>query len=214
MKKTILLLPFTFFLSCGESGSLLNENLAVTADNVLFSASSASKLGIIQKVHAAELDSNVQVLASNVLLTAGASRLSSANLQAALDEEIAVNLASNLVGTWTIENKSIESLVNGKTGTLTFTSTGATTGTFTISSRGVFAAAGMVPTNADACLATGTPTYELLGDSVLYVNFVATRTVYEAVISVVSMSNNQITLVGGLGCAGGASRVSILTRVS
>lgn len=66
----------------------------------------ASTQGKILRIQASDLPDNVQVLASQVVVDTKNNALESSNLQAALDTEIAVDLTTNIVGVWNIENIS------------------------------------------------------------------------------------------------------------
>lgn len=80
---------------------------SIKASNIILGGSAqvaaTPGLGII-KVQANQLPENVKVQASNVTLVNGASDLQSADLQSALDKEIAINIPQALVGTWDVQN--------------------------------------------------------------------------------------------------------------
>jgi len=210
MKSFIFIVGIASVLSCGGSEATLDEDLVVRAENIIISAGvSVSELGF-NKAHAvATLDETKKVLARNVLISVAVNKLTNEDLQSVLDKEIAVDLATNLIGTWTIINKSLNSNVDGKAGSVTFSANG----TFVVNS-GVFGAAGIADTGAGACDIIGTPTYEIIGGSILYVRFVAGPSQnFDATLSVISLKTNEIVLYGGSGCLGGAIFPSILTRV-
>lgn len=188
--------------SCsGSSSDNVNPTLKVLASNVMLSSANAS----INKSE--DVDTTTKVLASNVELNTDNNKLTSTNLQNALDNEMAVKLSTVLIGTWTIANKTKDPYYDGLTGQITV----ADDGTFSMDS-GVFAAAGI----SESCKPITNSSYEILGNnSIIYISFTDqgayTR---DSVMSVISATSNQVALVGDGGCGwAGVTRASVLTKV-
>src|SRR3989338_5344323 len=86
------------------SNPTLQKDLIVLASNVLFgddasAAEAAPKF--FRRNTSKELDTNIQVLAKNVLLdTSANNRLTSEDLQSALNTELAVDVSTAIVGMW------------------------------------------------------------------------------------------------------------------
>lgn len=85
----------------GCGGGNLDSNLKILASNVVFDPILPGALAA--QTDTTGVDTQTKVLAGNVVLNA-ATGLSSDNLETALNEEIAVNLATTIIGTWSVEN--------------------------------------------------------------------------------------------------------------
>ncbi|MGK6309789.1 hypothetical protein [Variovorax sp. DT-64] len=103
-------------------------------------AGSVGKPDVI-RVQVNELPDNVQVIASNVVLTTASNGLSSTDLQSALDKEIAVNVSKSIVGTWDVENYPATSWCHGSSGRVQLNADG----TATMISGGFFALGSFSP---------------------------------------------------------------------
>lgn len=184
----------------GNGGNGVNPTLQVLASNVILSSASATDIST------KDVDTETQVLAENVVLNTDNNKLSSDDLQDALDNEMAVDLSTVFVGTWTIENKTKDPAYDGLSGQITVSSDG----TFSMDS-GVFAAAGISAT----CTPLSNPTYEILGnDSIIYIIFTDENATRDSVMSVISATSDQIALVGDGACGlAGITKASILTKV-
>ncbi len=183
----------------------------VLAHNVVFNAAN----GVRAAAADGEVDPNLKVLATNVEVSNTGNSLASNNLQSALDNELAVDLATTLPGsTWTIKNRSADDTYGTAVGEVTFSADGKMTLT------GRFAAAGLVEGSENSfCNIPSDIRYEVLGTSVLYVSaHVKAREGSWAenqvvVPTVASRTRDTIVLVGSGGCGIiGQDRVSILTR--
>lgn len=212
-------LPVLFALSLaacdsGNSTSPAPGAKRVLARNVVFNATGA-QAGQVRAASAGdEVDPNLKVLASNVEVSNTGNTLASNNLQSALDDELAVNLATALPGsTWTIRNRSEDSTYSAA-GEVNFTADGKATLT------GYFAAGGLVSGAEDSyCNIPVEIRYEVLGNAVLYVSarVKGREGGYEenqvVIPTVAARTRDTIVLVGSGGCgAVGQDRVSILTR--
>lgn len=81
----------------------------ILAKNVVLNAQASQKTGVsaAQTAQDSNVDPDLRVLASNVQLDNANNALESSNLQAALDDELAVGLATLLPGTtWSITNRA------------------------------------------------------------------------------------------------------------
>jgi hypothetical protein len=95
--------------ACGGEGSRSGNTIA--ASQIILENGTVARAGRdgIIRVQANELPANVQVLAANVSIDPGGSRLRSSNLQKALNDEISPSLELVLPGTWTITNYAVNS---------------------------------------------------------------------------------------------------------
>jgi hypothetical protein len=197
----------------GGSGpsALLSDAGTISASNIILNQGindARAGNGII-RVQANQLPSNVQVLASNVSLTTANNSLISTDLQTALDKELATNLASSLVGTWTISNVTSDSIYSGSlaTGRVTFNADGS----YAIASGG-FAAAGKVASGTGSfCAIPTSQTYQVIDGAIYF----AANAGGDSVAVVAKNTADAITLIGDGGCgAQGVARISKLTRVT
>lgn len=113
----------TLITACGSNNSFI-EDVTTSVDPVVTAPNntvpnygsipasriilnkSASTQGNMIRIQASALPDNVQVLASQVVIDTTKNALESTTLQKALDTEIAVDLTTNIIGIWNIENIS------------------------------------------------------------------------------------------------------------
>jgi hypothetical protein len=192
----------------------------LSAANIILARGIPGKNGMI-KIQASDLPSNVQVLASQVTVVNDSNGLQSADLQTALDTELAVDIVTNIVGVWNVKNYTAYSVFNHPetvVGQVEFKADG----TYTVLSGG-FAVAGKV--------AEGTPgwstthvygssnklcasshhaiTYEVVDGAV----FFRAEERGDGLTSVAKNTKDAITLVGSGGCQINGQHMSRLTRV-
>jgi hypothetical protein len=128
------------YMGCGRSGSNKGStSTVVSAKNIIFrnpqTSIASQRKGTNNKslfkgiflpsafAQEGSLDNNLQVLAENVILDTGSNSLESANLQDALDNEMAIDIPSALSGkTWLVENRSALLDLDNYQGQVTFTS--------------------------------------------------------------------------------------------
>jgi hypothetical protein len=204
-------------LGCDGGSTPSADGKRVLARNVIFSSSSSAQGGDRSAMASAteDVDPNLKVLAQNVEVSNVGNTLAAKNLQSALDDELAVDLATLLPGTtWTIENRTYDEAY-GRTGEVTFTKDGQMT------LSGYFAAGGMVSGSVEDsnCEIPQEIHYEMLGNSVLYLTTQIKGRCCDGLVPrdflpfVAAHTKDKIILVGQGGCGGQAvDRVSILTR--
>lgn len=216
-------LPFLFALSSlsllgcdgGNTSGPTPGAKRVLARNVVFNATGAQAGGVSAFQASGDVDPDLKVLATNVEVSNTGNALASNNLQSALDNELAVDLATALPGsTWTIQNRSADDTYGNVGGEVTFTKDGKMTLT------GRFAAAGLVSgAETSFCNIPTDMRYEVLGNAVVYVSahVKGREGSYEedqvVVPAVAARTRDTIVMVGSGGCGIiGQDRVSILTR--
>lgn len=201
----------------GGSGGEVNSTLRVLASNVMLSSGSAA----VSKT-TGDVDTTTKVVAENVMLdTAAGNILTSDNLQAALNNELAVNLTTEIVGYWSVENAEptstgFRNLCNAsQTQTANYNAPGtvvfASGGTYAVCS-GRFAVAGLEPGDAQYV-----PTSYAVKDSgTIIFNMTATSVATSVPAVATNVSVGSITMISGGGGCGEAvgMRYSKLTRIS
>ncbi|AKJ04025.1 hypothetical protein ATI61_101879 [Archangium gephyra] len=219
--KTLSLLASTCLLlaGCKEEPA---SNRRILAKNVVLDAQASQKTGVsaAQAAQDSNVDPDLRVLASNVQLDNANNALESSNLQAALDDELAVGLATLLPGTtWSITNRAGDPEYNGSTGELTFNKDGTATlvsGKFAVIGMGHPGSSSDGGTISPNCTPTKM-TYEVIGDTTIYLNVTVTASGTEssssAVPVVAARKRDELLLVGSSGCGlTGEDRISVLTR--
>ena len=156
-----------------------------------------------------KVDMQTHVLARNVIVEAssGSSALTAGDAQAVF-EELHLDLATTMVGTWNIVNKNIESehLATGRVQI-------SAGGTFALQA-GSFAAIGEGSALGGCNHTAGSETYELLTPKLLVFRHANGSANNSVIPAIVELKRNTITLMGSGGCGQlGLQRVSILTRV-
>lgn len=189
-------------VSCGGSnggGDTPDPGLQVLARNVILSNANAS-------VNAKSVDPETQVYASNVVYDNSNSTLEATNAQDAFDE-LSLDFATTMVGSWTIVNKNQESN-HEATGAVTINADN----TFNLTA-GSFAAIGMG--SSGLCShQTENQTYEFYTDKVAVFSHYNGETQNSVIPTLLELKENQITVLGSGGCGEvGRQRISILTRV-
>ncbi len=182
--------------------------------------------GKMIRIQASDLPDNVQVLASQVVVDTNNNNLTSTNLQTVLDTEIAVDLTTNIVGVWNIENISGGRFGSGPaaTGQVEFKADG----TFVVLSGG-FAAPGTTVSSAPWMTSDGMYFLSRLGSNLMLCEEASQPSSYRVVDGVVVFtfgprkafttvlknSADVITLMGmsGNGCSQEHS-ISRLTRAT
>ena len=221
MKNSIRVLPaivfvlfFSFACSSSSKDTPIDSQKQVPARNVILNSSALLHRDQITTTSAAaaELDTETQVLAENVVVDTSANTLSSTNLQSVLDDEMAVDLSTLLPGTtWTVSNRD-DDINSYATGSITFGDN-----TITVNS-GDFGAAGYLSTSCPSNDDKNQIGYELINNSLIYFYWTYTDVhnntiVRKSVMSVVSATKKSIILAGTGGCGiVGPTRVSILTK--
>jgi hypothetical protein len=190
----------------------------LTAANIILAKGVPGKSGIV-KIQASDLPSNVQVMASQVSVVNQNNSLRSVDLQTALDEELAVDIATNIVGVWDVKNYTAYSIFNypeTAVGQVEFKADG----TYTVISGG-FAVAGKVAIgtpgwattnsygNSKICVSPQAVTYEIVDGAV----FFRAEGRGDGLTSVAKNTKDSITLVGSAGCQLSGNHLSRLTRV-
>lgn len=191
----------------------------LSAANIILSKGIPGKNGMI-KIQASDLPSNVQVLASQVTVVNDSNGLQSADLQTALDTELAVDIVTNIVGVWNVKNYTAYSVFNHAetvVGQVEFKADG----TYTVLSGG-FAVAGKVAEgmpgwvttpnsygNNKTCVSPQAVTYEVVDGAV----FFRAEGRGDGLTSVAKNTKDAITLVGSGGCQINGQHMSRLTRV-
>lgn len=164
---------------------------------------------------------NGEVTAQDVNVSRGittASDTESINLQTAIDEEIAIDIAEMVKGkTWDITNTTTDNDYENTTGQVTFSDDGTT---FTLNS-GSLAAIGAIAENSESVYCTGgarqtgTITYQMFGPNTMYITW--TNVEQDSIGNVVDAQTNnlsQLVLVGQGGCGQiSTERISTLTLV-
>jgi hypothetical protein len=190
----------------------------LTAANIILAKNVSGKNGIV-KIQASDLPSNVQVMASQVTVVNQNNSLRSVDLQTALDEELAVDIATNIVGVWDVKNYTAYSVFNypeTAVGQVEFRADG----TYTVISGG-FAVAGKVAVGTPGwatthvygsnkmCVSPQAVTYEIVDGAV----FFRAEGRGDGLSSVAKNTKDSITLVGSAGCQLSGNHLSRLTRV-
>lgn len=217
----------------GPSGSIVADTTNGNASgSTNYGTILASKIKLVRqaimpgnniiRVQANQLPDNVEVLASQVVLDTSTNSLQSTNLQTALDTEIAVDVSTNIVGVWDIQNFSSDGRFQGatETGRVEFKSDG----TYTVISGG-FAVAGVVADGTTGfatqtfgsaeiqagltpCIALGARTFRVIDGVVQVMTGTATSNAV-----VLKNTSSAITLMGsGAGCGNNAQSITRMTR--
>jgi hypothetical protein len=221
-----LFLAISLVFGCGGGGSSpssgTTSSVKVPAENIVFSADvSAERSANAHRIYraASGIDASTKILAQNVTVNNSNNSLASDNLQSALDDELAIDLAKLLDGsTWSVSNKStVYPSYKDTMGVISFSQN-----TIEVAS-GKFAAAGLAGSaQITWCEETIlTPiSYEILSNSVLFVTYTSqmgdgNTSGRESIITVVARDKNTLTLVGqGFGCGINIPQLSILTKIS
>jgi hypothetical protein len=199
--------------ACGAGGNENSATPAVSARQIVFTDSSGNLVAISRgrfvKVAAADVavDPTIHVLATNVNLDTSSNTVTESNLQDALNNQIAFDLAKALPGTtWSIANTAAHDYNgNNVPGSITFNRDG----TFTLNSGMLCAAAnaitqssaGSPPLAGANYMTTGSGSFSVIGENALTMGFsvtvpgaAGTTTNEFTVLHVISKSKRQITL--------------------
>jgi hypothetical protein len=177
------------YIGCGGK----NSSLVISAKNIVF-RSAKDKVAFPQKIPANKglfnnvlvpsayaqednVDGSLKVLAENVQVDTNDNSLESQNLQAALDNEMAIDIPSALSGkTWAVENRSASPDFDNCSGQITFISSSE----FTMNS-GKLAFPGIWAESSDRTMGYGGPasgypytdsvTVEFLSNNVMWVRW-------------------------------------------
>ena len=156
-------------------------------------------------------DGGPKVLARDVVVDNAANVLESADLQAALDDEMAIDLSELLPGTtWDVVNEGEDQSYGGTTGQVSFAES-----TMSVDS-GSLGAAGLAADVINPVL-TGPIAYKVFGNEVILITWYeeGDPDAESAFMAAIARKKDTIVVwgLGGHG-VGGTPRVSVLTKVS
>lgn len=153
---------------------------------------------------------NVNLQADDIQVSAADSNLSATNLQDALDNQLAIDLATVLNGSWTVVNTTNDIAFDGHTAEVRFVN-----GTLIVDD-GRMAAGGLVDaTNLGCSLPSSSISYQVFGSNMIYLEWESSGYFESTVLTVFAQDENTLSVVGSGGMCGenGIDRISTLTRI-